>query len=100
MVRRFDRTFLRNPRQIQQPKSGLAAIQDLPEYGFLNYLMKKYICILAGAALLAACEQKTETVTPAASPSGTTSETTTTTTTSPAGTESTTTTTSSPAATP
>ena len=28
--------------------------------------MKKYICILAGAALLAACEQKTETVAPAA----------------------------------
>ena len=27
--------------------------------------MKKYICILAGAALLAACEQKTETVAPA-----------------------------------
>src|SRR6476661_682715 len=54
-------------------------------------LMKKYICILAGAALLAACEQKTETVTPAASPSGTTStdtstSTTTTTTTSPAAT--------------
>jgi uncharacterized lipoprotein YajG len=30
--------------------------------------MKKYICILAGAALLAACEQKTETVAPATSP--------------------------------
>ncbi|PYL66135.1 MAG: hypothetical protein DMF25_01345 [Verrucomicrobia bacterium] len=30
--------------------------------------MKKYICILAGAALLAACEQKTETAAPAASP--------------------------------
>jgi len=28
--------------------------------------MKKYICILAGAALLAACEQKTETVNPPA----------------------------------
>lgn len=28
--------------------------------------MKKLICILAGAALLGACEQKTETVTPAA----------------------------------
>ena len=27
--------------------------------------MKKYICILAGAALLVACEQKTETVAPA-----------------------------------
>ena len=34
--------------------------------------MKKYICILAGAALLAACEQKTETVTPATSPTPTT----------------------------
>jgi len=30
--------------------------------------MKKYICILVGAALLAACEQKTETAAPAASP--------------------------------
>jgi hypothetical protein len=30
--------------------------------------MKKLICILAGAALLGACEQKTETVTPAAPP--------------------------------
>jgi len=36
--------------------------------------MKKYICILAGAALLAACEQKTETAAPsaAASPEATT----------------------------
>jgi hypothetical protein len=34
--------------------------------------MKKYICILAGAALLVACEQKTETVTPATSPTPTT----------------------------
>jgi hypothetical protein len=30
--------------------------------------MKKLICILAGAALLGACEQKTEVVTPASSP--------------------------------
>jgi PBP1b-binding outer membrane lipoprotein LpoB len=40
--------------------------------------MKKYICILAGAALLAACEQKTETAAPAAnapaSPEATTAE--------------------------
>ena len=44
--------------------------------------MKKYICILASAALLAACEQKTETTEPAASPTATaTAETTTTTTT-------------------
>jgi uncharacterized lipoprotein YajG len=33
--------------------------------------MKKYICILAGAALLAACEQKTENVSPTASPEAT-----------------------------
>ena len=33
--------------------------------------MNKYICILASAALLAACEQKTETVTPSASPAAT-----------------------------
>ncbi|MFN2540551.1 MAG: hypothetical protein ABR514_00075 [Chthoniobacterales bacterium] len=33
--------------------------------------MTKYICILASAALLVACEQKTETATPAASPAGT-----------------------------
>ena len=46
-------------------------------------IMKKYICILASVALLAACEQKTETTEPAASPTATTSETTTTT--SPAG---------------
>jgi len=39
--------------------------------------MKKYICILAGAALLAACEQKTETTEPAASPAATSPATTT-----------------------
>jgi len=39
--------------------------------------MKKYICILAGAALLAACEQKTETTEPAASPAATSPPTTT-----------------------
>jgi len=33
--------------------------------------MKKYICILAAAALLAACEQKTENVSPTASPEAT-----------------------------
>ena len=40
---------------------------------FLTYksAMKKYICILASAALLAACEHKTETTEPAASPSET-----------------------------
>jgi len=39
--------------------------------------MKKYICILAGAALLAGCEQKTETTEPAASPAATSPPTTT-----------------------
>jgi uncharacterized lipoprotein YajG len=39
--------------------------------------MKKYICILAGAALLAACEQRTETTEPAASPAATSPPTTT-----------------------
>ena len=55
---------------------------------FLTITMKKYICILASAALLAACEQKTETTEPAASPTATASATaeTTTTTTSPAAT--------------
>jgi len=38
--------------------------------------MKKYICILAGAALLAACEQKTETIAPESSPAATAAETT------------------------
>src|SRR5436190_24261836 len=33
--------------------------------------MKKYICILASAALLAACEQKTETTEPVATPAPT-----------------------------
>ena len=33
--------------------------------------MNKYICILASAALLAACEQKTETAAPEASPTAT-----------------------------
>ena len=39
--------------------------------------MKKYICILASAALLAACEQKTETTEPAATPAATSPPTTT-----------------------
>ena len=57
--------------------------------------MKKYICILAGAALLAACEQKTETVAPAATP--TTPPPAATEMTSPAETEAPATTTESPA---
>jgi hypothetical protein len=39
--------------------------------------MKKYMCFLASAALLTACEQKTETTEPAASPAATTPATTT-----------------------
>ncbi|HTL77817.1 MAG TPA: hypothetical protein VL136_00305 [Candidatus Babeliales bacterium] len=49
--------------------------------------MKKYICILASAALLAACEQKNETVAPATSPTPTTPPPATTEATSPAPTE-------------
>ncbi len=52
------------------PKTALAAIDQLKQYA--SSIMKKYICILAGAALLAACEQKTETVTPATTPAPTT----------------------------
>jgi hypothetical protein len=52
------------------PKTALAAIDLLKQYA--SPTMKKYICVLAGAALLAACEQKTETVIPATSPTPTT----------------------------
>jgi len=41
--------------------------------------MKRYICILCGAAMLAACEQKTESVAPASSPVASPEETTSTT---------------------
>ena len=54
----------------RSPKTALAAIDQLKQYA--SSIMKKYICILAGAALLAACEQKTETVTPATTPAPTT----------------------------
>ena len=70
-------------RILRGPKTTLAAIDLLQQYG--SSTMKKYICILAGAALLAACEQKTETVTPAATPAPTTAPATTET--SPAATE-------------
>jgi uncharacterized lipoprotein YajG len=53
------------------PKSLLASIHDVTQSGTPHIIMKKYICILASAALLAACEQKTETATPAASPEAT-----------------------------
>ena len=73
------------------PKTALAPIDQLKQYALFNY---EKICILASAALLAACEQKTETTEPAASPTATTPAATapatspaeTTTTTSPAGT--------------
>ena len=71
----------------------LAAIDQLKQYA--SPTMKKYICILAGAALLAACEQKTETVTPATTPAPTTAPATTET--SPAATEAPAATTESPA---
>ena len=58
--------------------------------------MKKYICILASAALLVACEQKTETAAPAASPAETT-ENNTTVVNPPATTSETTTTVTTPA---
>ena len=49
-------------------ETPVCAEYELTHIGFSIYnLMKKYICILAGAAsLFAACEQKTETVNPPA----------------------------------
>jgi hypothetical protein len=41
--------------------------------------MKKYICIIVGLGLLVACEKRTETVAPEASPTATASSETTTT---------------------
>jgi hypothetical protein len=78
-------------------KTALAEIDQLKQCASLT--MKKYICILAGAALLAACEQKTETVTPATSPTPTTPPPATTEVTSPAATEAPADTTDSPAGT-
>jgi hypothetical protein len=52
----------------KHPKTSLAPIQALTHDGQPNQTMKKLICILAGAALLGACEQKTETVAPAPGP--------------------------------
>jgi PBP1b-binding outer membrane lipoprotein LpoB len=80
---------------LRGPKTALAEIDQLKQCAFPT--MKKYICILAGAALLVACEQKTETVTPAATPAPTTAPATTET--SPAATEAPDATTDSPAAT-
>src|SRR5438132_13176647 len=66
-------------RQInfRRAKKRLAPINQLNQCALYNITMKKYICILASAALLAACEQKTETTEPAASPAATTPATTT-----------------------
>lgn len=77
------------------PKTTLAAIDQLKQYACP--IMKKYICILAGAALLAACEQKTENVAPASTPTPTTAPSTTDI--SPAATEAPAATTESPAGT-
>jgi hypothetical protein len=77
-------------------KTALAAIDQLNQYA--SPIMKKYICILAGAALLAACEQKTETVTPATTPAPTSAPATTDTT-NPAASEAPAATTESPAGT-
>jgi ABC-type uncharacterized transport system auxiliary subunit len=79
------------------PKTALAAIDQLTQYA--SPIMKKYICILAGAALLAACEQKTETVSPATSPTPATAPPAATEMTSPAATEAPAATTESPAGT-
>ena len=79
------------------PKTALAEIDQLKQCA--SPTMKKYICILAGAALLAACEQKTETVTPASSPTPTTPPPATTEVTSPAATEAPAASTDSPAGT-
>src|SRR6266436_219942 len=55
-----------------RPKTALLQLFNYTNVPFRTSTMKKYICILASAALLAACEQKTETTEPAASPAPTT----------------------------
>jgi len=52
-------------------KTRLLQLFDYSNVPVQTSTMKKYICILAGAALLAACEQKTETTEPAATPAAT-----------------------------
>src|SRR5260370_30918560 len=79
-------TICRRKRNCAKAKKSLAPINQLKQYAFPTITMKKYICILASAALLAACEQKTETTEPAANPTATATADTTTTTTSPAAT--------------
>jgi uncharacterized lipoprotein YajG len=55
-----------------RPKTVLLGLLNYSNVSFRTSTMKKYICILASAALLAACEQKTETTEPAATPAPTT----------------------------
>jgi hypothetical protein len=55
-----------------RPKTALLRLFNYTNVLFRTSIMKKYICILASAALLAACEQKTETTEPAATPAPTT----------------------------
>jgi uncharacterized lipoprotein YajG len=55
-----------------RPKTALLRLFNYSNVPFRTSTMKKYICILASAALLAACEQKTETTEPAATPTPTT----------------------------
>src|SRR6266480_4737324 len=55
-----------------RPKTALLRLINYSNIPFRTSTMKKYICILASAALLAACEQKTETTEPAATPTPTT----------------------------
>jgi hypothetical protein len=52
-------------------KTALLQLFDYSNVPLRTSTMKKYICILASAALLAACEQKTETTEPAATPAPT-----------------------------
>ena len=90
-------SYLLSNNILRGPKTALAAIDQLKQYA--SPIMKKYICILASAALLAACEEKTETVTPATSPTSTTVPPAATEMTSPAATEAPAGTTESPAGT-
>jgi ABC-type uncharacterized transport system auxiliary subunit len=82
-----------------RPKTALLRLFNYSNVPFRTSTMKKYICILASAALLAACEQKTETTEPAATPAPTTPPAAATGVSSPAAAESPATTTESPAAT-
>src|SRR6266705_6950373 len=63
---------LKNKLQCRR-KTALLQLFNYSNVPLPTSTMKKYICILASAALLAACEQKTETTAPeAASPTATT----------------------------